>query len=208
MTSVPTFAIRRPFSVLGATAGRRSVAGIPFDLGTSNRPGRGSGPPRSAGRAACWSTAIIHLVRDGRLDLADIGDYHRARRHPGTLANIEAQAARSNTSSRSAATTITLALLRAGAQSASVGAFRRSCRHLAGASADLDSGRRFITRSGRASSTLIGRSDRHPLPLHRNIFDWTVGGADRHGRGCPRSGPQAVAEQIRAVVKIRGLSEL
>jgi arginase family enzyme len=46
MTSVPTFAIRPTFlGVESASAAAAiCVAGIPFDLGTSNRPGARFGP--------------------------------------------------------------------------------------------------------------------------------------------------------------------
>src|SRR6266478_4428229 len=84
MTSVPTFAIRPTF--LGVERASADavicIAGIPFDLGTSNRPGARFGPA---------------AIRQASRMLVD-GDHPVARSAPaerdiaGSLAAIEAQA--------------------------------------------------------------------------------------------------------------------
>jgi len=78
MTSVPTFATRPTF--LGVERANADaaicVAGIPFDLGTSNRPGARFGPAaiRQASRMLVdGDHPIAGLTAAG--DIADIGDF-------------------------------------------------------------------------------------------------------------------------------------
>lgn len=98
MSDVPTFAV--PPSFLGI---RRSgptaaicIAGIPFDLGTSNRPGARFGPAaiRSASRMLVDGEHPANGVDPAMLDLADIGDFGIAHGDiPASLVRIETQAA-------------------------------------------------------------------------------------------------------------------
>jgi arginase family enzyme len=88
----------RPFSASsarGVDAAIR-VAGIPFDLGTSNRPGArfGSAAIRRASRMLVDGDHPASWAEMGALDLADIGDFRIVHGDiQGTLAKIEAQAA-------------------------------------------------------------------------------------------------------------------
>jgi agmatinase len=117
--STPTFAVRPTF--LGVERANPDaaicVAGIPFDLGTSNRPGARFGPAaiRQASRMlvdgahpANWRDPAAH-------SLADVGDFRIAHGDIlGSLGEIEAQAAPFNhLVALGGDHTVTLALLRA-----------------------------------------------------------------------------------------------
>src|SRR5215475_14889088 len=98
MTSVPTFAIRPSF--LGVERSNADaaicVAGIPFDLGTSNRPRARFGPAaiRQASRMLVDGDHPASWADMEALEIADIGDFQIAHGDiQGTLAKIEAQAA-------------------------------------------------------------------------------------------------------------------
>ena len=98
MTSVPTFAIRPTFLGVDQTSAGAAicVAGIPFDLGTSNRPGARFGPAaiRQASRMLVDGDHPVSWAEMERLGVADIGDFHIAHGDiQGTLVKIEAQAA-------------------------------------------------------------------------------------------------------------------
>src|ERR1700682_3555416 len=97
MTSVPTFAPRPTFLGVerASTDAAICVAGIPFDLGTSNRPGARFGPAaiRQASRMLVDGDHPASWAEIEALDLADIGDFRIAHGDiAGTLAKIEAQA--------------------------------------------------------------------------------------------------------------------
>ena len=213
MTSVPTFAIRPTF--LGAERASADaaicVAGIPFDLGTSNRPGARFGPSaiRQASRMLVDGDHPASWAEMERLDLADIGDFRIAHGDiPGTLANIEAQATPlEHLVALGGDHTITLALLRALAR-------RKGALGLVHFDGHVDTWpESFGLTLGHGSpfyhAIEEGLIDPHRTiqigirsPVHRNIFDWTVGkgvtivsAEDVH-----ETGPQAVAERIRAVV--------
>jgi agmatinase len=98
MTDVPTYAVRPSF--LGVTRANRDaaicIAGIPFDLGTSNRPGARFGPAaiRQASRMLVDGENLHSWIEPAKLDLADIGDFAIAHGDlTGSLARIEEQAA-------------------------------------------------------------------------------------------------------------------
>ena len=82
MTDIPTFAI--PPSFLGITRADRdaaiTIAGIPFDLGTSNRPGARFGPAaiRQASRMLVDGEHPANWRDPALLDIADIGDFRIA----------------------------------------------------------------------------------------------------------------------------------
>src|SRR5512133_3033822 len=97
MTEVPTFAIRPTFLGVERTSADAAVrvAGIPFDLGTSHRPGARFGPAaiRQASRMLVDGDHPASWTEIDRLDLADIGDFRIAHGDiHGTLAKIEEQA--------------------------------------------------------------------------------------------------------------------
>src|SRR5205807_8312396 len=119
MTPVPTFATRPTFLAVERTSADAAicVAGIPFDLGTSNRPGARFGPAaiRQASRMLVDDDHPASWAEIEALDLADIGDFRIAHGDiAGTLAKIEEQAvAFRHLVALGGDHTITLALLRA-----------------------------------------------------------------------------------------------
>src|SRR6201987_102522 len=119
MTSVPTFAIRPTFLGVERTDADAAIciAGIPFDLGTSNRPGARFGPAaiRQASRMLVDGDHPASWADIERLDLADVGDFGIAHGDiEGTLAKIEEQAAAfQHLVALGGDHTITLAFLRA-----------------------------------------------------------------------------------------------
>src|ERR1700726_2101682 len=97
MTSVPTFATRPTFLGLERSNADAAicVAGIPFDLGTTNRPGARFGPAaiRQASRMLVDGEHPLHWV-DPSSSIADIGDFAIALGDIAqSLAAIERQAA-------------------------------------------------------------------------------------------------------------------
>ena len=119
MSDIPTFAV--PSTFLGI---RRNdpgaaicIAGIPYDLGTSNRPGARFGPAaiRQASRMLVDGDHPANGVDPAKLDLADIGDFRIAHGDIlRSLAQIEKQAAAINhLVALGGDHTVTLALLRA-----------------------------------------------------------------------------------------------
>jgi agmatinase len=214
MTQTPTFAIRPSF--LGIEQTNRNaaicIAGIPFDLGTSNRPGARFGPAaiRQASRMLVDGDHPASWAAIERLDLADIGDFRIAHGDiVGTLAKIAAQAAPlEHLVALGGDHTVTLPLLRALASS------RKGALGLVHFDGHVDTWpESFGLVWGHGSPFYHAIEEglvdpRHMIqigirsPLHRDIFDWTVGkgvtivtAEDVH-----ESGPQAVAERIRGVL--------
>jgi len=213
MTSVPTFAIRPTF--LGIERynvdAAICIAGIPFDLGTSNRPGARFGPAaiRQASRMLVDGDHPASWADIERLDLADIGDFRIAHGDiQGTLAGIEEQAAQlRHLAAFGGDHTITLALLRALARRAgplglvhfdghvdtwpeSFGlAFGHGSPFYHAIEEGLIDPRRTIQIGIRS-------------PLHRDIFDWTVGKGVTivSAEAVHETGPQTVAQRIHEVV--------
>jgi len=213
MTSVPTFAVRPTFLGVERTSSDAAicVAGIPFDLGTSNRPGARFGPAaiRQASRMLVDGDHPASWAEMERLDLADIGDFRIAHGDiQGTLARIEAQAAPlQHLVALGGDHTVTLPLLRALAR-------RTGPLGLVHFDGHVDTWpESFGLVWGHGSPFYHAIEERlvDPQrmiqigirsPLHRDIFDWTLGkgvtivsAEDVH-----ESGPQAVAERIRAVL--------
>src|SRR5690349_7378101 len=98
MAGIPTFAT--PSGFLGVTRTGRDaeyvVAGIPLDIGTTNRAGTRDGPAaiRRASRMLVDGAHPEHWVEPATMPLADIGDFAIALGDiPGSLALIESQAA-------------------------------------------------------------------------------------------------------------------
>src|SRR5882762_5713323 len=97
MTDTPTFAIRPSFLGIDRSdpAAAICVAGIPYDLGTSNRPGARFGPAaiRQASRMLVDGDHPLPWSKPAAGDIADIGDFRLAHGDvAGSLAAIEAQA--------------------------------------------------------------------------------------------------------------------
>ena len=119
MGTVPTFALPPTFLGLGSerVGAAITVAGIPFDLGTTNRPGARFGPGaiRSASRMLVDGDHPLFAVDPASLPVCDIGNFEIALGDiAATLALIEAQASPiGHLISLGGDHTITLPLLRA-----------------------------------------------------------------------------------------------
>lgn len=119
MATIPTFAL--PPSFLGTAshdaAARFCVAGVPFDLGTTNRPGARLAPNaiRAASRMLVDGENPAHWRDPAQLGIADVGNFAIALGDiPASLALIEQQAAAfSHLVTLGGDHTITLPLLRA-----------------------------------------------------------------------------------------------
>jgi agmatinase len=213
MRSVPTFAIRPSFLGIERTNADAAIciAGIPFDLGTSNRPGARFGPAavRQASRMLVDGDHPASWAEIEKLDLADIGDFRIAHGDiQGTLAKVEEQAASiRHLVALGGDHTITLALLRALARrEGPVGLV-----HFDGHVDTWPESFGLVFGHGSPFYHAIEEGLIDPRrtiqigirsPMHRDIFDWTVGkgvtivtAEDVH-----ETGPQAVAERIRKVV--------
>jgi agmatinase len=213
MTNIPTFATRPSFLGLERADPDAAivVAGVPFDLGTSNRPGARFGPAaiRQASRMlldgdhpACWR-------EPARLDIADIGDFRIAHGDiPKTLAKITEEAAPlRHLVALGGDHTITLGLLRALAK-------RTGPLALVHFDAHVDTWpESFGLVYGHGSpfyhAIAEGLVDPQRMvqigirsPMHRGIFDWTVGKGVTilFAEEVHDSGPAATAQRIREIV--------
>jgi agmatinase len=97
VTGPPTYAVPASFLGIGRRdpASRYCVAGIPFDIGTTNRSGARFGPSaiRAASRMLVDGAHPQHWVDPGSMQVADIGDFATALGDiPASMAVIEAQA--------------------------------------------------------------------------------------------------------------------
>ena len=111
MSERPTFSERPSFLGLptGDAAAPICIAGIPLDIGTTNRAAPASGQARSGRRAGCWWMALIRLGGSSprRCRRADIGDFRIALGDiPASLAADRGAgvAARSSRRARAAST--------------------------------------------------------------------------------------------------------
>jgi agmatinase len=213
MTSIPTFATRPSFLGVEQTNSDAAIciAGIPFDLGTSNRPGARFGPAaiRQASRMLVDGDHPASWAEIERLELADTGDLQIAHGDiQGTLATIEKQAASiRHLVALGGDHTVTLPLLRALAR-------RKAPLGLVHFDGHVDTWPESFGLAWGHGSPFYhaieeGLVDPRRMiqvgirsPLHRDVFDWTVGkgvtivtSEDVH-----ESGPRAVAERIRAVL--------
>jgi agmatinase len=216
MSTVPTFATRPTF--LGLEHASRDaaicIAGIPFDLGTSNRPGARFGPAaiRQASRMLVDGDHPASWAEIEKLDLADIGDFRIAHGDiEGTLARIAEQAAAfGHLVALGGDHTITLALLRALARRQGGGP-PVGLVHFDGHVDTWPESFGLVYGHGSPFYHAIeeGLIDPHRTiqigirsPLHRDIFDWTVGKGVTivSAEEVHETSPQAVAERIRAAV--------
>jgi agmatinase len=213
MSEIPTFAIGPSFLGIGRSdpAAAICIAGIPFDLGTSNRPGARFGPAaiRQASRMLVDGEHPFSGVDPAQLDLADIGDFRIA--HGDILASlnkIEAQAAAfRHLVALGGDHTVTLALLRALAK-------RRGPLALIHFDAHVDTWPdSFGLEWGHGSPFYHAINERlidprHTVqigirsPISKAVHDWTVGkgvtilfAEDVHERG-----PAAAAQRILDVI--------
>jgi agmatinase len=97
MAGVPTFAVRPSF--LGVERSDREadyvVAGVPMDIGTTNRSGTRDGPAaiRRASRMLTDGDHPVHWVEPAQMSLSDIGDFDLALGDiQGSLAAIQCAA--------------------------------------------------------------------------------------------------------------------
>jgi agmatinase len=221
MTSVPTFATRPSFLGIARCDPEAAicVAGIPYDLGTSNRPGARFGPAaiRQASRMLVDGEHPVAGSAPANpatgADIADIGDFAIVHGDiQGSLAAIEAQAKPlRHLVALGGDHTITLALLRALA--ARTGPNREPLA-LVHFDAHVDTwpdtfGQRFGHGSPFYHAIEEGLVDPHRTvqigirsPMDRSVHDWTIGKGVTilFAESVHERGPQATAEHIRAVV--------
>jgi agmatinase len=214
MAGTPTFAT--PPGFMGRARADRDaalvVAGVPLDLGTTNRAGTRDGPAaiRRASRMLVDGAHPGVWVDPATLDIADIGDFEIALGDiAGSLARIEAQAAGiGHLLCLGGEHGITLPLLRA-----LTGRIGKGLA-LVHFDAHVDTwptnfGQEFAHGSVFWHAIREGLVDPRRMiqvgirsPVDREVWDWTVGqgvtilsALDVHAIG-----PAAVAERVRAVV--------
>src|SRR5271156_1563643 len=213
MTDLPTFAVRPTFLGIERSDPDAAIciAGIPYDLGTSNRPGARFGPAaiRQASRMLVDGDHPSNWSDPAALDLADIGDFRIAHGDIlGSLAKIEAQAAPlKHLVALGGDHTVTLGLLRALAH-------RKGPLALVHFDAHVDTwpdsfGLAWGHGSPFYHAIEEGLIDPHRTvqigirpPMHKDGYDWTVGKGVTiiYAETVHERGPQATAERIREVV--------
>jgi len=213
MTGVPTFAVAPTF--LGITGHDSSsaicIAGIPLDLGTTNRSGCRFGPLaiRQASRMLVDGANPYHWVDPSGLPLADIGNFAIALGDiPKSLQKIEQQAGQINhLVALGGDHGITLALLRALAKRWGPPALIHFDAHVdtwpenfgqtyAHGSVFYHAIREGVVQPRRMVQIGI-RS-----PVAREVHDWTLdqGVVIINAQEAHERGPAAISERIRGVV--------
>jgi agmatinase len=188
-----------------------SIAGIPFDIGTSNRSGTRFGPAaiRQASRMLVDGAHPVHWIDPAALPLADVGDFDLALGDiPASLARIEEAAqGLSHLVALGGDHGVTLPLLRAVAR-------RRGPLALVHFDAHVDTwpdtfGQRYGHGSVFYNAIEEGLLDpRRTIqvgirsPMGRDIFDWTIarGVTIVPAMEVHETGPAAVAARIRDTV--------
>ena len=212
MAGPPTFAV--PCSFLGTarrTPAALTVAGIPFDAGTTNRAGARDGPHaiRRASRMLVDGAHPASWVDPATLDIADIGDFPVALGDiPATLAAIERAAAPlPHLIALGGEHGVTLALLRALAR-------RQGPLALVQFDAHVDTwpdgfGQRLSHGSVFFHAIAEGLVDPRRMvqlgirsPVARDVWDWTLdhGVTVVSAQDVHESGPAAIASLVREVV--------
>ncbi len=212
MAGTPTFATAPSF--LGVASGRDArfvVAGIPLDIGTTNRSGARFGPQsiRHASRMLVDGAHPQRWLDPLQLSLADAGDFAVALGDiPGSLALIERQAAAiGHLIALGGEHGVTLALLRA------LSARRGGALAVVHFDAHVDTwpdnfGQAFGHGSVFFHAINEGLVDPRRMiqvgirsPVQREVWDWTVarGVTILSAQDVHEMGPAAVAERIRAV---------
>src|ERR1051326_3202759 len=217
MTDPPTFAVRPSFLGIAKSdpAAAVCVAGIPYDLGTSNRPGARFGPTatRQASRMLVDGDHPIAGTAPAERDIADIGDFRIVHGDiQGTLTAIEAQAKPlRHLVALGGDHTVTLALLRALASRTGPGQQPLALVHF---DAHVDTwpdsfGQRFGHGSPFYHAIEEKLIDPHRAvqvgirsPMDKDVHTWTreKGVSILFAETVHLMGPQAVAERIREVV--------
>jgi agmatinase len=213
MTEIPTFAVPPTFLGVSRTdpGSLICVAGLPLDLGTTNRPGARFGPAaiRQASRMLVDGDHPLHRINPAASGLADVGNFTIALGDiQNSLAEIERQASHiEHLVALGGDHGITLPLLRAQAK-------RRGPPAVIHFDAHVDTwpenfGQRYahgtvfyhaISEGLIAPRRMIQIGIRSPV--ERDVHDWTikqgvviVTAQDVHERG-----PAAIAEHIRQVI--------
>ena len=213
MGGQPTFSL--PATFLGVSRqdcdAAICIAGIPFDIGTSNRSGARFGPAaiRQASRMLVDGAHPRDFVDPSHLSLADIGNFDIALGDiPATLALVEAQAAAiAHLVALGGDHGVTLPLLRALAR-------RTGPLALIHFDAHVDTwpesfGQKYS--HGSVFYHAIGEhlvDPRHMIqigirsPVQKDVFDWTTGQGVSilDAETVHQIGPQAVADRIRATI--------
>jgi agmatinase len=213
MTDTPTFAVRPSFLGIerGDTNAAISIAGIPYDLGTSNRPGARFGPNaiRQASRMLVDGDHPIAGTDPAENDIADIGDFRIVHGDiQGTLQAIEQQAKPlKHLVALGGDHTITLALLRALASKTGPLALVHFDAHV---DTWPDS---FGQRFGHGSPFFHAIEEKliDPRrtvqigirsPMDKSVHEWTVGKGVTilFAEEVHEAGPRVTAERIREIV--------
>ena len=212
MTGIPTFAISPTFLGIGRKepGPGPAIAGIPFDLGTTNRPGARFGPAaiRQASRMLVDGEHPLHWV-DPSSSIADIGDFAIALGDIAqSLAAIERQAAPvDHLVALGGDHGVTLPLLRALAK-------RRGAPALIHFDAHVDTWEENFGQTHAHGSVFfhaIGERLIEPRrmiqvgvrsPVQRAVHDWTLeqGVVMMTAQDVHEHGPIAAAERIREVI--------
>jgi agmatinase len=214
MAGTPTYAV--PPSFLGIARTDRGadfvIAGVPMDIGTTNRSGTRDGPAaiRRASRMLTDGDHPEHWVEPARMPVADIGDFALALGDiPGSLGAIESQAAPIfHLIALGGEHGITLPLLRALTQ--------RLGRKLALVHFDAhvdtwpdNFGQSYAHGSPFYHAINEGLVDPHRMiqigirsPVQKDVMDWTLsqGVTVLSAQDVHASGPAAIAARIEAVV--------
>jgi agmatinase len=209
----PTFAV--PPGFLGIERRDRAaaitLAGIPLDIGTTNRSGVRDGPRaiRQASRMLVDGAHPTTWVDPAHLSLSDVGDFRIALGDlPASLQLIEEQAAElDHLVALGGEHGITLALLRALAR-------RKGPLALVHFDAHVDTwpenfGQTYAHGSVFYHAIEEGLVDPRRMiqigirsPVQREVYDWTIGQgvSALSAQDVHEMGPQAVAERIHAAV--------
>jgi agmatinase len=209
----PTFAVPPGFLGIGRSEhdAAISIAGIPLDIGTTNRSGARFGPQaiRQASRMLVDGEHPTAWINVSKMMLSDIGDFRIALGDiPASLKVIEEQAdAIDHLVALGGEHGITLALLRALAR-------RKGPLALIHFDAHVDTWPDNFGQPYAHGSVFYHAIEEHLVdphrmiqigirsPVQRDVFDWTVarGVTIVSSEEVHERGPKAVAEHIRSIV--------
>jgi agmatinase len=210
----PTFATPPGFLGIERRDGDAAyvVAGVPMDIGTTNRSGTRDGPAaiRRASRMLVDGVHPTHWVDPRALDIADIGEFGLALGDiPASLALIERQAARCrHLVALGGEHGITLPLLRALVRRLGGPLGLLHCDAHVDTWAD-NFGQAYAHGSPFYHAICEGLVDPRRMiqlgirsPVDRATWDWTVGQGVTivTGQEAQELGPAALAERVRAVL--------